>query len=308
MTTEAKIGLLVPGCFAGTPPSMQDFTQFFRRADELGFDSLWVIDRIFHDINILEPMTLLTCAAAVTNRIRLGTSVLLFLFRNPVQLAKTAATLDHLSGGRLTLGISLGGRDFEFGPMGIDRERRVSRFRESLALMRKLWTEDNVTHHGRYYDMDNVTVLPKPVQKPGIPIWFGGSAEGALKRSAELADGWVGGGSGDNDAYRQTWQKVKDYAQAAGKESDSLDSGRLAYVYVDQDREKCRQALVEFTHAYYGPQYDVDNNCVFGSAEECAAKIQGFIDAGAKTMILGPTWPDVEQIERIAREVVPLLK
>ena len=100
MTTEAKIGLLVPGSFAGTPPSMQDFTQFFRRADELGFDSLWVIDRIFHDINILEPMTLLTCAAAVTNRIRLGTSVLLFLFRNPVQLAKTAATLDHLSGGR----------------------------------------------------------------------------------------------------------------------------------------------------------------------------------------------------------------
>ena len=208
MTTEAKIGLLVPGSFAGTPPSMQDFTQFFRRADELGFDSLWVIDRIFHDINILEPMTLLTCAAAVTNRIRLGTSVLLFLFRNPVQLAKTAATLDHLSGGRLTLGISLGGRDFEFGPMGIDRERRVSRFRESLALMRKLWTEDNVTHHGRFYDMDNVTVLPKPVQKPGIPIWFGGSAEGALKRSAELADGWVGGGSGGNDAYRQTWQKV----------------------------------------------------------------------------------------------------
>ena len=308
MTTEAKIGLLVPGSFAGTPPSMQDFTQFFRRADELGFDSLWVIDRIFHDINILEPMTLLTCAAAVTNRIRLGTSVLLFLFRNPVQLAKTAATLDHLSGGRLTLGISLGGRDFEFGPMGSDRERRVSRFRESLALMRKLWTEDNVTHHGRFYDMDNVTVLPKPVQKPGIPIWFGGSAEGALKRSAELADGWVGGGSGGNDAYRQTWQKVKDYAQAAGKDPESLDSGRLAYVYVDQDREKCRQALVEFTHAYYGPQYDVDNNCVFGSAEECATKIQGFIDAGAKTMILGPTWPDVDQIERIAREVVPLLK
>ena len=308
MTTEAKIGLLVPGCFAGTPPSMQDFTQFFRRADELGFDSLWVIDRIFHDINILEPMTLLTCAAAVTNRIRLGTSVLLFLFRNPVQLAKTAATLDHLSGGRLTLGISLGGRDFEFGPMGIDRERRVSRFRESLALMRKLWTEDNVTHHGRFYDMDNVTVLPKPVQKPGIPIWFGGSAEGALKRSAELADGWVGGGSGDSDAYRQTWQKVKDYAQAAGKDPESLDSGRLAYVYVDQDRDKCRQALVEFTHAYYGPQYDVDNNCVFGPAEECAAKIQGFIDAGAKTMILGPTWPDVDQIERITREVVPLLR
>ena len=180
MPTDATLGLLVSGSFRSEPPQMEEFTQFFRRADDLGFDSLWVIDRIYHDINILEPMTLLTCAAAVTSRIRLGTSVLLFLFRNPVQLARTTATLDYLSGGRVTLGISLGGRDFEFGPMGISRERRVSRFRESLSLMRKLWTEKSVTHHGRFYNKDNVTVEPKPVQKPGIPILIGGSADRVL--------------------------------------------------------------------------------------------------------------------------------
>ena len=222
MPTNANIGLLVPGSFAGDPPAMEEFTQFFRRADELGYHSLWVIDRIFHQNSVLEPLTLLTCAAAVTSRIRLGTSVLLFVFRNPVQLARTTATLDYLSGGRLTLGISLGGRDHEFGPMGISTQRRVSRFRENLSLLRKLWNEKNVSHHGRFYHMDDVNVEPKPVQQPGIPIILGGSAEAVLKRSAEEADGWVAGGGGGPDAFRQSWQKVKDYAQAAGKDPDSL--------------------------------------------------------------------------------------
>ena len=307
MPTDAKMGLLIPGSFAVAPPNMEEYTQFFRRADDLGFHSLWVIDRIFHQINIMEPLTLLTCAAAVTTRVRLGTSVLLSLFRNPVQLARTTATLDYLSGGRVTLGVSLGGRDFEFEPMGIAKERRVSRFRENLTLMRKLWAETDVTHHGRFYHLDNLNVSPKPVQKPGIPIIIGGSADAVLKRSAEEADGWVAGGAGGPDTFRQAWQKVQGYARAAGKDPDSLDSGKLMYIFVGEDREQSAAKLKEFTHAYYGAQYDVDNNCAFGTPEQCAEKIQGFIDAGAKTMILGPTWPDLSQITRIAEEVVPLL-
>ncbi len=189
MASDVKIGLLVPGGFGGTPPSMAEFNSFFRRADELGYDSLWVIDRLFHNINIIDPMTLMACAAAVTDRIRLGTSVLLFVMRNPALVAKTISTIDYLSGGRVTLGISLGGRDNEYEPMGVDVKRRVSRFTEGLEVMRRLWNEDGVTHHGRFFDMDNVTVNPKPVQKPGIPVIFGGTAEGVFKRTGELADG-----------------------------------------------------------------------------------------------------------------------
>ncbi len=309
MPTDAKMALLVPGSFAVAPPNIEEYTQFFRRADDLGFHSLWVIDRIFHQINIMEPLTLLTCAATVTTRVRLGTSVLLSLFRNPVQLARTTATLDYLSGGRVTLGISLGGRDHEFEAMGIAKDRRVSRFRENLTLMRKLWAETDVTHHGRFYHLDNVNMWPKPLQKPGIPIIIGGSADAVLKRSAEDADGWVAGTGGDQEIFRQAWQKVQGYARAAGKDPDSLDSGKLMYIFVGENRAQCRESLIKFTQAYYGPQYDVDtNNCAFGPAEQCAEKIQGFIDAGAKTMLLGPTWPDVSQITRIAEEVVPLLR
>ncbi len=177
MATNAKVGILVPGSFPDQPPTMSEFTEFFRRADDLGLDSLWVIDRIFHDVSVLDPMTLLTCAAAVTSRIRLGTSVLLFVFRNPILFAKTTATLDYLSGGRLTLGLSLGGRDHEFEPLGVRVSQRVSRFREGIEVMRRLWAESNVSFHGRHLHMDNVNISPKPVQKPGIPIIFGGSAQ-----------------------------------------------------------------------------------------------------------------------------------
>ena len=308
MPANTKIGLLVPGGFGDAPPSMAEFTGFFRRADEIGYDSLWVIDRIFHNISIIEPMTLLTCAAAVTERVRLGTAVLLFVLRNPILVAKTTATLDYLSGGRLTLGISLGGRDNEFGPMGIDPGRRVSRFTEDLEIMRRLWTERDVTHHGRYYSMDNVNVDPKPVQQPSIPIILGGSAEGPLRRAGQLADGWVAGGTANAETWGQAWQKVQGYAAEAGKDPESLESGKLIYTYVDSDRSRAKQALESFTHAYYGPQYDVENNCAFGPAEACAEKLQPFIDAGCKTLILGPTWPEAAQIERIWSEVVPLLR
>ncbi len=308
MATKAKVGILVPAAFAGQPPTLSEFSEFFRSAEDLGFHSLWCIDRVFHPINIIEPMTLLTCAATVTSRVRLGTAVYLFVLRNPILAAKTIATLDYLSAGRVTMGISLGGRDNEFEPLGAPMKRRVSRFEEGLTLMRKLWTEKDVTFHGRYFNVDNVNIDPKPVQKPGLPIIMGGAADAALKRSAEQGDGWVAGGAASTDAFGAAWQKVRDYAQAAGKNPDGLDSGKLMYINVGDDRQKCKEELEAFTHAYYGPQYDVENSCAFGPATECAAKIQPYIDAGVKTMMLGPAWPDVGQITRIAQEVLPLLK
>jgi probable F420-dependent oxidoreductase len=308
MVTAAKVGLLLPGSFAGQPPKLSEFAEFFRRADDLGFHSLWVIDRVFHSVNILDPLTVLTCAAAVTSRIRLGTAVLLTAFRNPVLTAKTTATLDYLSGGRLTLGVSLGGRDNEFESLGVPIKQRVSRLRENLAVMRKLWTEPNVTFHGRYYHLDNVNMEPKPPQKPCIPILMGGRAEAVLKRSVEEADGWIAGSQGTPETFHEGWQKVREYARAAGKDPEALEVGKLLYISVGDDRARCQEQLKAFLHTYYGPQYDVETNCIFGSPKDCAAQIQGFIDAGVKTLMLGPTRLDIDQVSRIAQEVRPLLR
>jgi probable F420-dependent oxidoreductase len=308
MATTAKIGLMIPGSYDGAMPPPSAFSEFFRSAEELGFDALWVIDRIFHELNILDPLTLLTHAAAVTSRVRLGTAVLLFAFRNPVLVAKTAATLDYLSGGRLTLGVSLGGRDYEFASQGIHMSQRVSRLRENLTVMRKLWTEQYVTFHGRYYHLDQVSMEPKPVQRPGIPILMGGSVDAVLKRSAEEADGWIAGSRGTPETFHQAWEKVLSFARTAGKAPATLESGKLLYINVGEDRIQCRDNLRAFTHAYYGPQYDVDTTGVFGSPKECSAKIQDFIDAGAKNIVLAPTGLDVGQLTRLAKEVMPLLR
>ena len=308
MATDAKLGILVPGGFAGAPPTLAEFSAFFRRAEDLGYDSLWVIDRVFHPNSIIDPMALLTCAATVTERVRLGTAVLLFVLRNPVLVAKSTSTLDYLSGGRLTLGISLGGRDNEFGPMGVNVRRRVSRFNEGLEVMRRLWTERNVTFSGQYFSMEGVNVEPKPVQKPSIPIIIGGSADTALKRAGERTDGWVAGGAASPEVFADAWGKVREFAAGVGRDPDSLRSAKLIYTYVDTDRERAKRALEEFTHAYYGPQYDVENACAFGRPEDCAAKLQAYIDAGAQTVMVGPTWPDPAQIERISTEVAPLLR
>jgi probable F420-dependent oxidoreductase len=308
MATTATIGLMIPGSYAGAMPPPSAFSAFFQSAEELGFDALWVIDRIFHTLNILDPLTLLTHAAAATSRVRLGTAVLLLAFRNPVLVAKAAATLDYLSDGRLTLGVSLGGRDFEFASQGIPMTQRVSRLRENLAVMRKLWSEQHVTFHGRYYHLDQVNMEPKSVQKPSIPILMGGSVDAVLKRSAEEADGWIAGSRGTPETFHKSWQKVQAYARAAGKDPATLESGKLLYIDVGEDRAQCRDNLRIITHAYYGPQYDVDADCVFGPPDTCAAKVQDFIDAGAKSIILAPTTLDMDQLTRLAREVMPLLR
>ena len=308
MPANANIGLLVPGSYQGAPPKMDEFARFFRSAEELGFESLWVTDRIFHRINILDPFTLLTCAATATSKIHLATAVILFVLRHPVLMAKTTATLDYLSGGRLTLGISLGGRDNEFEPLGVALNRRVRRFTEGLEVMRKLWAEESVTFHGRYYHLDDVNFGPKPARNRSIPIILGGRADAVLKRSAEDADGWVAGSVGSPAAFSEAWQTVRSYAAEAGKDPDIMESGKLIYIAAGPNREQCKEQLRVSLQAYYGPQYDVEANCAFGPPEECAARIQPFIDAGAKTISLGPCDTDVEQIRLIAEEVVPLLR
>ena len=173
--------------------------------------------------------------------------------------------------------------------------------------MRKLWTEQHVTFHGRYYHLDQVSMEPKPVQKPGIPILMGGSVDAVLKRSAEEADGWIAGSRGTRRPSTRPGRRSRPMRAPPAKTA-TLESGKLLYIDVGEDRVLCRDNLRAFTHAYYGPQYDVDATGVFGSPKECAAKIQDFIDAGAKSIVLAPIGLDVGQLTRLAKEVMPLLR
>lgn len=304
---ETRFGLLVPTAYPQSPPSAEELARFFRRADDLGFDSLWVIDRIFHPNPVLEPLAVLTWAAAVTHRIRLGTAVLLLAFRNPVLVAKYTATLDFLSGGRLTLGVSLGGRPEEYTALGVPLRQRPSRLEENLEVMRLLWTGRGVHYSGRYIRLEGATVEPRPLQPGGIPVYMGGASEPALRRAGRLAQGWVMGAMGGPEAFRSAWSRVVESARQAGRDPSSLTAGKLLYICVDGDRQRARERLEAHCRAYYGPAFDVDRAAVFGPPEACAERVRAFAEAGVGLFLLALPWPDVGQLERLAGQVLPLL-
>jgi probable F420-dependent oxidoreductase len=169
------------------------------RSEELGFDSVWVHDHVFNVGHVFdriggkpyyEPLTLLSFVAARTQRIRLGTSVLVLPYHNPIRLAKTAATLDVLSGGRLILGVGVGSIEKETLAMGSPFAERGALSDEAIAVMRTLWSEEDPSFDGKYSRFSGMKFSPKPVQKPSIPIVIGGVSRAAIRRVARLGDGW----------------------------------------------------------------------------------------------------------------------
>src|SRR5918998_2791877 len=194
-----------------TPAYVVDFAT---KCERMGCHSIWTIDRIAYDN--LEPLTFLAAAAGATKKIHLGTSVLLGNLRHPSHLAKTVATLDLISNGRITLGLGFGSRESDYKAVEIPFDKRGSRAVEQVNLLKRLWTEENVTHIGKFFNVENLTIGPQPIQKP-IPIWTGGSAEVALKRAGTWADGYICGSSAIPD-FPATWEKISSYAKAAGRD------------------------------------------------------------------------------------------
>src|SRR5438552_16246071 len=169
------------------------------RAEELGLHSVWVHDHVFNVGHVLdriggkpyyEPLTLLSFVAARTTRVRLGTSVLVLPYHNPIRLAKTAATLDVLSGGRLILGVGVGSIEQETRALGSPFKERGAVSDEAIAVMRALWTQEDPHFDGKYSHFAGMKFSPKPLQKPSIPLVIGGVSRAAIRRAARLGDGW----------------------------------------------------------------------------------------------------------------------
>src|SRR4029450_5751801 len=169
---KTPCGIAIPQVFSDTAVDINLIQQFVQKAETLGYESLWVQESIVGSVPVLEPLSLLTYAAALTSRLRLGTSVMLTVLRNPVQLAKLTSSLDQMSQGRLTVGIGIGGHVPE-SIFGYTNEHRVRRFIEGLQVMKALWTEPKATFSGTFWQFQDVAMEPKPLQKPHPPVWFG---------------------------------------------------------------------------------------------------------------------------------------
>ena len=310
MPPNANIGIQISTAFIGRMPERRELADFFQAAEALRFHSLWAMERILHEeAAVLHPLTTLAWAAGVTSRIKIGTAVVLATLRHPLLLAKAAVTLDYISQGRFILGISLGGRPADFAALGIPMRQRVRRLEETIHLLRQLWTGTEVSFHGRHFDVEGVTLAPRPTTPGGIPILLGGDAEPVLRRTATLADGWIAGplGTWSAEQFQERWQKLRQFAREAGRDPERLDPTMVVYFAVDDTAEKARQRIGEHVSSYYGSRFDADK-CVFGTPDDCARKLQGFLDAGVKTLILSLSGPSIQELERIQREVLPLLR
>jgi probable F420-dependent oxidoreductase len=295
-----KIGLAVVSPAPLITPNY--VVEFAKKCQAMGADSMWTIDRIAYDN--LEPLTLLAAAAGATQRIRLGTSVLLGNLRHPSHLAKIVATLDFISNGRMTLGLGFGSRESDYKAVEVPFERRGSRAVEQVNLIKRLWTEKNVNHNGRFFNIENLTVGPEPIQKP-IPIWTGGSAEVALKRAGTWADGYICGSSAIPE-FPQTWEKVAGYARAAGRNPDDIEKAGLTFMAIDEDCGRAVKTVENYMTRYYGKvRGEVASTSLVGSPSAIAERIDSFFSRGLDTLIIGVADPAPRQLDLFANKILP---
>ena len=292
-------------------PNFSQILELAEHAEALGFDSVWVGDSVLARPRF-EALTTLAAIAARTQRVQLGTAVLLPMLRHPVLLANEVANLDHVAGGRLILGVGIGGNTpavaQEFAACGVPIDHRVGLFEETLTLMRQLWTEPEVTFQGRYFQVQSVRLGLRPLQKPGVPLWLAGSADNALRRVLRLGDGWLPISSSPQ-SFTADWQSLRVFGNEMRRDARDLHRCLYTTLNVNADVAQAARELHAFIESYYGIPYEVQatrNGLCAGSPEQCIAWLEAFIAAGAQTVVVRFGSPDqTGQLVRFAREVLP---
>jgi probable F420-dependent oxidoreductase len=272
-----------------------------QRAEALGFCDLWVTENTLDHVFCFDPVAVLTYAAAVTSKIRLGASVVVLPIHHPALVAHQWACLDYLSGGRAILGVGLG-REHHYVQFQIPREARVRRFREDVDLIRALWKEPRVDFRGRIYQLEGGTMLPKPVQQP-LPMWFGVGHPNAIRRAGFLADGWMGSGGSSIAAFKQSVPLLRAALQEAGRDPSSFPISKRLFMAVDERPEVARAELHRwFTEVYHNPE-GTDASGIHGTPEQVRERLEELMAMGANHLLLNPVSRYAEQIEALASVV-----
>lgn len=285
-----------------------------RAVEEHGYDSFWTGEHIVYHRPILESTTILTHAAALTSRIKIGPATLILPLRHPTIVAKEYSCLDVLSGGRAVLTIGVGG-DYprEFEACGVPMNERGRRATEALEIIRKYWSGERFDYDGKIYQLKDADMLPTPVQPGGIPIWVSGRQDGPMRRAARLGDGWHPY-MYTPDRCRESFFKVKEYAEEGGRTLPQ-DYVWAVFIYTalyDDVAEAREKAVAEMSYRY-DQDFDplVDKYAAYGPPERLAERLAEFIDAGVNYFILAPIMPPMERsqhLQRMAEDVLPALE
>jgi probable F420-dependent oxidoreductase len=273
--------------------------QVAQRAEALGFRDLWVTENTLDHVFCFDPVTVLTYAAAVTTRIRLGVSVVVLPVHHPAHVAHQWACLDYLSGGRAILGLGLG-RDHHYAQFQIPRERRVRRFREGVEVIRALWSERRTDYRGSIFVSEGAAMMPKPVQQPHLPIWFGVGHPNAVRRAAALADGWMGSGGSSIAAFGQSVPILRAALERTGRDPAAFPISKRVFMAVDERPERARAELHRwFAEVYHNPE-GTDASGIHGTPAQVRERLEELAAMGANHLLLNPVSHYAEQVEALA--------
>lgn len=288
-------------------PSARTIVEVAQRAEEWGLDSFWLSDHLLSPSPELDVTAVLATLAAHTSTIKLGPSVLLLNLRHPVLMAKAFASLDYLSQGRMVMAVGTGNNLNDYAVCGIPTQARGARLDEGIRILRALWTQEDVSFHGRFYNFDHVTLGPRPVARPNndfgtMDIWVGGRSEGALRRTAKLADGYFASFQTPQE-FAQNMAAIRRYAAEYERAQAHIESGIIVRCRLSSSAAHARQEIEPFARAL-GEQ--ALSRGAFGSPAEIRERLAEYVDVGLDKFVLWPLAAPNEwarQVEMIGREI-----
>lgn len=301
---EVKMGIVMPG------QDRQTILDFARKAETSGLDSIWVGDHIAFHIPVVESLSLLSFLAAATERIELATGVLLLPLRDPSLTAKITATVDMLSGGRLILGVGVGG-EFppEFEAVGAPIAERGPRTNEAIEILRRHWAEGSAEFEGDYYRFGKVKIEPKPVQPGGPPIIVGGRKAVSMKRAGSLGDGYISHMC-DVETYRSNLSAIAGHARDAGRAGQPFQTAALLFTVLDDSYEAAHKRAAQLLGMIYNTDFTeaAKKYCLLGKPEDCLEQMRTFARAGCRHFVMSSLSDPNEIIDRAATSMLPELR
>jgi probable F420-dependent oxidoreductase len=287
---KVSFGIQGSGQQVDSVPDPGRYRALAQAAEELGYDSIWAGDHISYRNPLLDVVVALATFAAVTERITLGAGIVLLPLRHPSVVAKEFASLDYLSGGRVILGVGVGGEgEKDFEAVGVDPRERGARTSESMRALRELFGPPPAAFSGRYFSFAGIEIAPGPTRPGGPPLWVGGRSEAALRRAATLGDGWI-----------PIWVSAERFGQGLEQLPGHVVPAVTLPAHVGEKR-----TLYEHLQRRYAGDFSehvVDRYCVAGTPEECAARVREYVDAGARHVVFNLCEPeDAERLAEVAR-------
>jgi alkanesulfonate monooxygenase SsuD/methylene tetrahydromethanopterin reductase-like flavin-dependent oxidoreductase (luciferase family) len=308
---QIKFGVHLPVmAFGGQEPTREQIISLAQYVEALGYDSLSVNDHIVFHTSWLDAISSLSAIAASTSKIKVGTSILNIVVRNPVICAKALVAIDILSSGRLFAGVGPGSHRGDYEACGIPFEERWPRFSEAVEILISLLHNHDqkpFSYKGKYYVFKGITLSPRSVQSPHPPIYIGSwGSDVGLKRVAKYSDGWMASAYNITPAkFKEKWNFLLSYRKSLGKESEPFDNSVMTmFGYLDDDKEKVKRVIRDILSPALGrPAEELERLLLFGNVDDCLHKIRDLVDVGVKRVHFWPVMDYANQARVFWKEI-----